>query len=487
MVRVSIISILFIVQSLTAQTNQNAHLKPKKESNEGFWESDGYGRVIQITNKEFIVYDISKVNCTKGMVMPYEMVDNNFTIRRTSDSTLIAQEGFNILHFKRIDRLPKGCFDNKNKKDALHNFEALWHTFNENYCYFKERKTDWNALKSKYQSQINTHTKPYDLFLLLNKMIKELNDGHSRIEVPKKLRKEYNKYKKEQRNIRLLKLDEKTRKEVENLSLNVDEIKLKTIKKYVKYVKTYNFGALNYGLINKDVAIIQVNGMDGFANYNIPKEYSKSKAEKMYEKSSNKSKNYPSDNVKGTAYILDKVLLEIKDTKACIIDIRFNGGGFDRVGLEILKRFATKDTLIFSKRARSINGFTKKQNVYLKPLKNVYRGNVYLLTSSYTASAAEGFILAAMSALPNAIRVGSNTAGVFSDMLVKRLPNGWEYSLSNEIYESSDGVSYEAIGIPPHYNIEYPKKGYWFFKKFYDNNTDKDDAIEKVFELEKMN
>lgn len=52
-------------------------------------------------------------------------------------------------------------------------------------------------------------------------------------------------------------------------------------------------------------------------------------------------------------------------------------------------------------------------------------------------------------ALPNVTRIGTPTYGVLSDMLEKHLPNGWSFSLSNEVYLAVDGKLYEGLGIPP--------------------------------------
>ena len=74
-------------------------------------------------------------------------------------------------------------------------------------------------------------------------------------------------------------------------------------------------------------------------------------------------------------------------------------------------------------------------------------------------------------------------------MLDRKLPNGWEYSLSNEIYESMEGVSYEKVGIPPHHKIEYPKKTFWVFHQLQEDlkNELGDRAIELILKMEKGN
>lgn len=46
--------------------------------------------------------------------------------------------------------------------------------------------------------------------------------------------------------------------------------------------------------------------------------------------------------------------------------------------------------------------------------------------------------------------------GVFSDTLYRRLPNGWEFTLSNEIYRAPDGALFEGVGIPPQQDSAAP-------------------------------
>jgi C-terminal processing protease CtpA/Prc len=45
-------------------------------------------------------------------------------------------------------------------------------------------------------------------------------------------------------------------------------------------------------------------------------------------------------------------------------------------------------------------------------------------------------------------RIGQNTQGVFSDVLGRRLPNGWRFGLPNERFVT-DGKTYDGTGIPP--------------------------------------
>jgi C-terminal processing protease CtpA/Prc len=73
---------------------------------------------------------------------------------------------------------------------------------------------------------------------------------------------------------------------------------------------------------------------------------------------------------------------------------------------------------------------------------------VIVIISGSTVGASEIFTMT-MAQLPQTILLGRNTSGAFSDRLIRTLPNGWFFTLSNEEYAAPDGVIYEAVGIPP--------------------------------------
>lgn len=50
---------------------------------------------------------------------------------------------------------------------------------------------------------------------------------------------------------------------------------------------------------------------------------------------------------------------------------------------------------------------------------------------------------------PHITRIGENTQGVFSDVLERRLPNGWSFGLPNEVFLTPDGKAFDGAGIPP--------------------------------------
>jgi C-terminal processing protease CtpA/Prc len=151
---------------------------------------------------------------------------------------------------------------------------------------------------------------------------------------------------------------------------------------------------------------------------------------------------------------LDCAMEDLADARAMIVDVRFNGGGWDPAAVRIANHFADRRRPAFSKQARTAAGFTPATTVYVEPDgSRQFTGPTLLLTSPLTASAAEIFTFC-MKALPHVQQAGLPTMGIHSDMLVRHLPNGWTFSLSNEVYRFVDGKVYEKVGIPP--GIEIP-------------------------------
>jgi C-terminal processing protease CtpA/Prc len=74
---------------------------------------------------------------------------------------------------------------------------------------------------------------------------------------------------------------------------------------------------------------------------------------------------------------------------------------------------------------------------------------VVLLTGPLTISAGETFTQALMGRMPHVTRIGENTQGVYSDVLLRALPNGWVFGLPNEIYRTPSGETFDGPGIPP--------------------------------------
>jgi carboxyl-terminal processing protease len=146
---------------------------------------------------------------------------------------------------------------------------------------------------------------------------------------------------------------------------------------------------------------------------------------------------------------LERALGELSDARGMVVDLRLNPGGWDRVALALAGRFADSATPAFTKHAMRWGAAVEPQAVATIPAASRrHTGPVAVLTCDATLSAGEVAVLA-LRALPNVRTFGWPTYGALSDELPYRLPNGWEGTISNEVYTAADGQVYENRGVPP--------------------------------------
>ncbi len=100
-------------------------------------------------------------------------------------------------------------------------------------------------------------------------------------------------------------------------------------------------------------------------------------------------------------------------------------------------------------RIKGTDEFTELKTWSLKPKGKIqFTKPIVILTSDFTASVAEVFILA-MKQFPRVTIVGQTSEGIFSDMMEFKLPNGWQCSLSNMKFYDVKMNDFEGIGFVP--------------------------------------
>jgi C-terminal processing protease CtpA/Prc len=171
--------------------------------------------------------------------------------------------------------------------------------------------------------------------------------------------------------------------------------------------------------------------------------------------------NTTPDGYLGRQALLDQVMDEVisdqhvKSWRGLVIDVGYNDGGDDQLGLSLAARLTDKPYTAYTKLARNNPndptkyGRARVVTVAPAPGKPHYTGPIRMITSDVTISAGETLIEALMDRTPAPTRYGMTTQGVFADNPDRKLPNGWTITVGNEDYLAPDGRNYEGLGIPP--------------------------------------
>jgi hypothetical protein len=378
---------------------------------EGTWLTNGYGLAIEVTPDTIYVYEVTAVSCMTFLELPNteEALAEAGLLLTLEDDQLVIRDPMTMhTTAHRVDALPTVCDNGGTPEtdDPELNFEIVWNAFNEQYAFFDLYGVDWQAQYDTYRPQVTADTTPEQLFEILSQMLEPLDDGH-------------------------ISLYSDT-SEFSPAPLpewfvgNEDTIITYIIDHYFASEDLTQLanGLIVYKWLNDTVGYIGIAQMAG---------YGATDAEELA----------------NAAAAIDQVIAEFANAETIIVDVRFNGGGYDGIALTLAGRFTDQEYLAFTKQSRDGDSFTPIDSFYVTPSGiQQYTGNVIVLTSLATASAAEIFIMA-MQTLPNVTVIGEPTSGGFSDILDFHLPNGWQFGLSNQVYYASDGQVYESIGMQP--------------------------------------
>ena len=442
------------------------------QSINGVWQSIGYGRILKIDSDRYSYFDITKISCLptkEGYIRDFE---NAITV---VNDTLSIKRGFTDYFFTRLEGFPNLCQQKQHDpNDVLYNFEVFANTYKEHYTYLNLNSVNWDNLYTSSKNKINAKTSEAELYLIMKEMLGVLNDNHGSIEPPDKVIELAYKLKKETTANNQL----KEYGDFEIAGLVAEHFLAENLTKNSQFVK--------WGKMNNNVGYVQVNVMNLFADLNLPDSLVKKNGYvqtyfEFYDMLS------PSKQVEfevtGIRSIMDKVMNDLRATQFIILDVRFNGGGTDEVGLEVLRRFNQIQRRVAWKKARHNNSYTKNAEIYLEASEQPYTKPVYILTSQQSASATDMMVLSSLE-LKQIKRIGSRTFGALSDALQKKLPNKWYFSLSNEVYTDNNNVCYESKGIPVDYELNYPENRQTFFRNMAnDLEQDKQRILKAIKEL----
>ncbi|MCK8521240.1 S41 family peptidase [Aquimarina sp. D1M17] len=437
------------------QSDDDAVMPPEVSIDNGFWEVAEKGWVFEFTDDADVHYNFNSVGCAtqNPNFIPGDFF--GFTINQINENEAIGTSELSDLEivFTRVQDPDPNCLPDmiSATKDPKINFDHFWNIFNDYYAFFETRNIDW-AQYENLRDQV-TADNFYDI---LEELAYQLEDGHVSI-VDQENSVEINSG--DPRLIERLNasLSGDFLIEREGDYSNLVDRKVNTI--LGRYLGG-NFEIddnerMVWGSINDEVGCIIIGSMEGYGT-SFDNELSALNA------------------------VLDRIMndLEASGVSKLVIDLRFNDGGFDTVALDIVSRFIDQERVSYFKKARLGNSFTENKAFTVAPKGNFqFTGDIVVLTSPYTISAAELFALC-IKDLPYVTIVGENTSGAFSTILEHVLPNGATVGLSNEVYSDAQGEVFEVVGIgPKNAENEVP------FLSTQDFQEEKDGGIERALEI----
>jgi carboxyl-terminal processing protease len=393
----------------------------------GVWRSRGYGWLWVAHDGRVRTYEESRAFCIQSgdtqdidnLAKGLQISGDKRTIRVKLDDPSYE------FTFDAIERLPAACTRKPDASPAAV-IDAIDEIFAAHYAFFSERKVDWPAVVGTARAKVAADSSDGELLEIMRQLLSHFDDDH--VSLQARLNGKKVVLNTGEGTVLRGAADQARREGVEFNDM---------VERWKKKVWTKEFeakllgdsariagnGNIRYGLIDGDIGFLSILSMDDFAGDD-------------------------GDDAAALGEALDAALALFKRAKAVIVDASINDGGQDVLARQIAARFTEKRTLAYSKYAGDDPG-ARPQAIYVEPSDQPrYTGPVYLMTSNVTVSAAEIFTMA-MRALPNVTHVGQTTRGSLSDVLTKRLPNGWTVTLSNEVYLDAAGKAWEGLGIPP--------------------------------------
>ena len=413
----------------------SAQTQPSAKSLDGLWLTDGYGDLIEFQGDDLRSFEITTLSCIPALNATHKnsagttneiiFTSDGDTFRISPGSSpdtrwLHGDGSVSSILLRRTRSRPEAC--NQTLADTpLTNYQVFWESFTEHYPFFALRKMDWIAVDKQFRPQVTPATKPEELFRVLSEMIEPLHDAHTFINA-KSIQQRFHGYRPA--------ADPMQKKNAARITEIIE-------KQYVRGgLRDFCNKQLQFGMLNSAVGYLRIHS---FSRYSEDKEFAK--------------------QLEALENALDAIFKDAAKWTGLVIDVRINGGGSDVFGISIASRLATQEYLAYSKVIRNDvhdpDHRTPPQPVIVDISQRPgFRGPVVLLNSADSVSAAETFTMAVLDRQPHVIRVGANTQGVFSDILGRKLPNGWSFGLPNEIYLTKDGKAFDGPGVPP--DIEVP-------------------------------
>lgn len=290
------------------------------------------------------------------------------------------------------------------------NFEALWRTLDEHYCFFsyknEEYGLDWNQVREKYSPAIAETMTERQLFEVLAEMTYELRDGHVNLYAAHDVAR-YGDW-----------FDRYPMNQSDSLE-----------RKYLGSSHEYESAAgIKYRVLEDNVGYVRCSSFQLlFGDGN-----------------------------------LQEMMRKLAPCDALIVDVRSNGGGLLTAAEKLASVFVNEETTggyMCHKTGRGHDDFSTPEPITISPFVGFrWQKPVAILTNRRTFSAANSFVMY-LKGLPNVTVVGDRTGGGAGMPFSSELPNGWSIRFSACPMTDRE-MQQTEMGIDPDVKVDITSEDY---------------------------
>lgn len=284
------------------------------------------------------------------------------------------------------------------------NFDALWRTLDERYCFFVEKGEayglDWNEVYARYRPAVTEQMNAYQLFDVMGRMLAELRDGHVNLYAPHDVAR-YGAW-------------------FDDFPANFND---SLARRYLGRTEDYRTTAgMQYRVLDDHTGYLRVSTFE-----------------------------YPIGDGN-----LHEVMAYLGTCQRLIVDVRSNGGGLLTAAEKLASAFINEPLTggyMCHKTGPAHTAFSQREPISIEPFVGLrWQKPVYVLTNRRTYSAANSFVMF-LKGLPHVTVVGDRTGGGAGMPLHYELPNGWSVRFSACPMFDREGRLTE-MGIDPDLHVD---------------------------------
>lgn len=324
---------------------------------------------------------------------------------------------------------------------ADQDFDELWETLRARYCFFDDKRTDWNRVRALYRPQAIAAETIDDYSGIVGRVLGELYDAHTHLSDPPDGTRRWPLYdllaEPAGADARILAIQEGSAAADAGLAIGdiVTAVDGETIERIVRDVapkclatpdRRADEWAINVAVAGRrgqgrELTVRTKSGAPRIVALPLKQ---RADAAPVDSRRLEHGLGYIAIHTFGDNSVVErfeKALAELRDTRGLVIDVRGNGGGDTAVARPIMGRFITQRKPYATMRRREVAGPSAPWTEAVDPRGPfTYANPVVVLTDHWSASMAEGFPMG-MRDIGRAVIVGTPMMGLGAAVYTIRL------------------------------------------------------------------